>query len=183
MALATGQLRIVRWAIWIATSVVAVSFIGGVAAAVLGGPFAQLGSGAGGLYAVPSLVLDLVAVVIGVPAGIIVARQLRDESRWLAAAVIVGGGLWVVALGYFMVAHVIDPCVNGWWGPDSRVGSQPLCERFGNELNWHTRFHLLAHAAPAAALTAGYVWAVRRWVTPSKAEASDSGRMQAKGAT
>ena len=166
MALATGQLRIVRWAIRITAGVIAVSFIAGVAAAALGGSFTQLGSGAGGLYAVPSLVLDLIAVFIGVPAGVIVARHLRPESRWLSAGVIVGGGLWVVAIGYFMIAHWLDPCANGWWGPESRVGSQPLCERFGNELNWHTRFHLLAHAIPATALVAGYIWAVRRWATP-----------------
>ncbi len=166
MALATGQLRIVQWAIWITAIVVAVSFVGGLAAAAFGGPFTGLGSGAGGLYAVPSLVLSLAAVAVGVPAGIIVARHLRPELRWLRAGVIAGGGLWVVAIGYFMIAHWVDPCVNGWWGPETHIGSQPLCERFGNELNWHTRFHLLAHAAPAAVLAVGYIWAIRRWVTP-----------------
>ncbi len=175
MALPTGQLRIVRWAIWITAGVVAVSFIAGVAAAAVGGPLTQLGSGAGGLYAVPSLVLDLTAVFIGVPAGVVVARHLRPQSRRLGAALIVGGGLWVVAIGYFMIAHWLDPCVNGWWGPESRVGSQPLCERFGNELNWHTRFHLLAHAIPATLLVAGYIWAVRRWATPQPQRAAATG--------
>ena len=165
MGLVDQQPRIVRWAIWTAISVVAVSVVAGLAAALIGGPLTDLGSGAGGLYAIPSLVLDVAAVAIGVPAAVVVARQLRTEGPWFRAAVVVGGGLWVVAIGYFVVAHLVDPCVNGWWGPESRIGSQPLCERFGSELNWHTRFHLLAHAAPAAVLVTAYVWAVRRWVS------------------
>ncbi len=113
VTLASSQLRILRWAIWTTTIVVAISFTGGVVAAALGGPFTELGSGAGGLYAVPSLVLDLTAVAIGVPASVIVARHLRTEPRSLRAAVIAGGGLWIIAIGYFLIAHWIDPCING----------------------------------------------------------------------
>ena len=58
------------------------------------------------------------------------------------------------------------PCVNGWWDARSRIGDQLLCERFGSELNWHTRFHLLAHAAPASVLLGAYLWAIRRWGQP-----------------
>lgn len=177
MALASGQLRIVRLAVWIVTVMVAISFVGGVAAAVLGGSFTDLGSGAGGLYAVPALVLDLTAVVIGIPASIIVARHLRTERPWLRAALITGGGLWVIAIGYLVIAHWIDPCINGWWGPDSRIGSQPLCERFGDKLNWHTRFHLLAHAAPAVLLVTSYAWAIRRWVTPPRGALAPGGTL------
>ena len=83
------------------------------------------------------------------------------------------GGVFVVAIGYERVAHTIDPCANGWWGPDSTIGSQPLCERFGSELNWHTRFHLAAHALPALALLAGYAWAIQRWVAPPHDHVTD----------
>jgi hypothetical protein len=149
-----------------------VSFIGGVAAVVLGGPFTDLGTGAGGLGAIPSLLLDLTAVAIGAPASVLVARQLRTEAAWLRATATAGGGLWIIAVGYFVIAHWVDPCVNGWWDSGTRIGSQPLCERFGNELNWHTRVHLLAHAAPATILVVGYVWAVRRWVVPARSDVS-----------
>ena len=71
------------------------------------------------------------------------------------------GGVFVVVIGYAQVAHTIDPCANGWWGPGSMIGSQPLCERFGSEWNWHTRFHLAAHALPAIPLVALYAWSVR----------------------
>lgn len=165
---ANVQPRIVRSALWVAAAIIAVSLITGVAAAVVGGPLTTLGSGAGGLYAVPALLLDVVAITLGLPASIVVARRLRREGSWIRAAAVVGGGLWIVAIGYFLVAHMIDPCVNGWLGPDSRIGSQPLCERFGSELNWHTRFHLLAHAAPASVLVTIYAWAIRKWVSPAQ---------------
>ena len=64
------------------------------------------------------------------------------------------------------MAHMVDPCANGWWDANSRIGSQPLCEQFGSELNWHTRFHLFAHAAPAAVLLAVYVLAVQQCGAP-----------------
>jgi hypothetical protein len=139
-----------------------VSVVGGLAAALIGRGFTDLGDGAGGLFGVPSLLLTLVALVLGLPAAAIVARLVRPADGWIGVAVLVGAGAWVVAIGYFVVAHAVDPCVNGWWDGRSRLGSQPLRERFGRELNWHTRFHLLAHAASAAALFGIYVWAVRR---------------------
>lgn len=178
---ATDQLGIVRWAIRTATIVVGMSLVGGLAAAVVGGPLTDLGSGAGGLFGVPSLLLTVAALAIGIPAGVVVARRLRSQGRWIGAAAVVGGGLWIVATGYFMIAHMVDPCVNGWWGPDSRIGSQPLCERFGNELNWHTRFHLLAHSAPAGVLVAMYVWAVRRWTGPADRERTVSSTVGSDG--
>jgi len=50
---------------------------------------------------------------------------------------VIAAGAWIVAIGYLVVAHAVDPCVNG--------------------------FHLLAQAAPAAALPVLYLWAIRRW--------------------
>ncbi|MDG1409474.1 MAG: hypothetical protein P8Q52_01900 [Acidimicrobiales bacterium] len=41
----------------------------------------------------------------------------------------------VVAIGFVAGAHAVDPFANGWWDGRSRIGSQPLCERFGPELN------------------------------------------------
>lgn len=157
-----GAPKTLRWLMWLLGIVVGVSLAGGVAAALVGRGLTDLGAGPGGLFGVPSLLLTLGALVLGLPAAVIVARLVRPADGWIGKAVLVGIGAWVVAIGYFVVAHAVDPCVNGWWDGRSRIGSQPLCERFGPELNWNTRFHLLAHAAPAAALFAAFAWAVRR---------------------
>jgi hypothetical protein len=157
-----GTPRTLRLLIWLFGLIIAVSVAGGLAAVLVGRGLTDLGEGAGGLFGFPSLLLTLLALALGLPAALIVARVVRPDDGWIGAAVLVGVGAWVVAIGYFVVAHAVDPCVNGWWDERSRIGSQPLCERFGAELNWHTRFHLLAHAAPAAALFGIYVWAVRR---------------------
>ncbi len=155
--------RGVRWTIRSFTVVIAISLVGGIAAAAVGGSLTDLGSGAGGLYAVPALLTTLIALFVAIPAAVAVARQARGSPGWFRTGVMVAAGAWIVAIGYFEVAHAVDPCVNGWWDASSRIGEQPLCERFGTELNWHTRFHLLAHAAPAAVLLAIYLGAVRRW--------------------
>lgn len=147
---------------WLLGIIIVVSVAGGAAAALVGRGLTDLGSGAGGLFGLPSLLLTVIALVLGLPAAVIAARLVRPADGWIGVAVLVGVGAWVVAIGYFVIAHAVDPCVNGWWDGRSRIGSQPLCERFGSELNWHTRFHLLAHAAPAAALFVIYVWAVGR---------------------
>lgn len=142
--------------------VIVISVLAGIVAAVLGGSLTNLGSGFGGLWGVPALVLTLTALVLGVAASVRIVRLLGPEAGRWRLAVLVFVGVWVVALGYSVVAHLIDPCLNGWWDGDTRVGTQPLCERFGSELNWHTRFHLAAHAVPAALLLALYLWAIRR---------------------
>jgi hypothetical protein len=140
-----------------------VSLIGGIAAAVVGGSLTNLGSGAGGLFGIPSILTTLIAMFLAIPAAVGMVRQTRRRPSWLRAATVTAAGAWIVATGYFVVAHAIDPCFNGWWDARSRIGDQPLCERFGPELNVHTRFHLLAHAAPGAILLAIYLWAIRRW--------------------
>lgn len=155
--------RSLRWTIASLTIVIAVSLAGGIAAAVAGGSLTDLGSGAGGLFGVPSILTTLIALLLAIPAAVAAAHRARHSPGWLRAGIVIAGGAWIVAIGYFLVAHAVDPCVNGWWDTRSRIGDQPLCERFGPELNWHTRFHLLAHAAPAAVLLAVYVGAIRRW--------------------
>jgi hypothetical protein len=155
-----------RWTVRGFLVVISVSLVGGIAAALVGGSLTELGSGAGGLFGVPSLLTTMIAAFVAIPAAVTVARRTRHSSGWFRAAVVIASGAWVVAIGYFVVAHAVDPCVNGWWDARSRVGDQPLCERYGSELNWHPRFHLLAHAAPAAVLLGAYLWTVRRWARP-----------------
>lgn len=155
--------RILQWTTRSMTVVVVVSLIGGIAAAVGGGSLTNLGSGAGGLFGIPSILTTLIAVFVAIPAAVGMVRQTRRAPGWLRAPIVTVAGAWVVAIGYFVVAHAIDPCLNGWWDSSSRIGDQPLCERFGSELNVHTRFHLLAHAAPGAILLVTYLWAAKRW--------------------
>lgn len=161
--------RPLRWTIRLLTVVVAFSFVAGLIAAALGDPFTDFGSGAGGLFGFPALLTTFIALFLALPAAVIAARSARDSPRWRGALVI-GCGAWLVAIGYFQVAHTIDPCANGWWGFSSRIGDQQLCEYFGSELNWHTRFHLLAHAGPGLVLLATYLWAIRRWASPTAEE-------------
>ncbi len=165
--------RALRWTVGSFTAVIGVSVVAGVAAALFGGSLTDLGSGAGGLYGIPSLLTTATAFA-AVPTAIVMARRADRSPGWLRIAIVVAAGAWIVAIGYFVVAHTFDPCVNGWWDANSRIGDQPLCERFGPELNWHTRFHLIAHAAPAAVLLGAYVWAIRRWATPTPIAAGSS---------
>lgn len=162
------------WAFKALAWVVGISVVGGVVAAVAGGSLSDLGSGYGGLYGFPAMLLTLVALVVGVAAVVVVIRRLKPGSGRLRVAAVVLVGLWVVAVGYGEVAHAVDPCANGWWDARSRIGSQPLCERFGAELNWHTRFHLVAHAVPAAVLVGGYAYVLRRWGQPGTVDDSQS---------
>lgn len=157
----TGDSVLLRWMLRTIAIIVVVSGVAGIFAVAVGGFMNELGSGPGGLYGIPSLLLTLVALGVGTPAAISTGRLLRGHQGWLVHALLAFLGVWVVALGYFIVAHIVDPCLNGWWDEDSRIGSQRLCERYGSELNWHPRLHLLAHAGPATALLAAYLWALR----------------------
>ncbi|HEX9683209.1 MAG TPA: hypothetical protein VGA13_09010 [Acidimicrobiales bacterium] len=162
----TARSRALTWTIRSLVLVVSFSFVAGVVAALVGGSLSDLGEGAGGLFGVPSLLTTLIAVFLALPAAVTVARHGRGSPR-LRRPIVIAGGAWVVAIGYFQVAHSVDPCLHGWWDLSNRVGDQPLCERFGSELNWHTRFHLAAHAGPAMILLVAYLWAIRRWATPT----------------
>ncbi len=156
---------VIGWMLRTLTLLIGVAAVAGIAAATLGGSWSDLGSGYGGLYGLPAMLLTVLALMV-IPASIVVARRLGPDSRRLRFGLLVGVGLWVVAMGYWEVAHLVDPCANGWWDEQSPIGSQPLCERFGPELNWHDRFHLLAHAAPAAVLLGVYLYLIRRWGQP-----------------
>lgn len=153
--------------------VLAIAVVGGGVAALFGGSLSELGEGYGGLWGAPALGLTLVALVLGTDAAIKISRDLRPGSGRLRIALLVVIGVWVVAVGYSEVAHQFDPCARRWWDARSQVGSQPLCERFGSELNWDTRFHLLAHAVPAALLLGINLWAIRRWGRPRTVGQSD----------
>ena len=168
--------RSVVWIVRVMTIVVAVSVTGGLIAAIAGGSWSDLGSGYGGLYAFPAMITTLVALA-SIPIAIVAVRRVGPADHRLRAALVIAGGAWVVAFGYATIAHIVDPCLNGWWDAGSRIGSQPLCERFDATLNWHTRFHLLAHAAPAAVMLAAYLVAVRRWGQPQPS-APDADRDQ-----
>ena len=153
--------------------VLAIAVVGGGVAALFGGSLSDLGEGYGGLWGAPATVLTLVALVLGTFTAIKISRDLGPGSGRLRIALLVVIGVWIVAVGYGEVAHQLDPCARGWWDTRSQIGSQPLCERFGSELNWNTRFHLLAHAAPAALLLGIYLLAIRRWGRPRTVVQSD----------
>lgn len=165
--------RVLRVMLVVVGLLVVIALVGGVAAALFGGSLSELGEGYGGLWGWPATILPLIALVLGVTAAIKISRDLGPGSGRLRIALLVVVGVWVVAIGYSEVAHIADPCVRGWWDEQSKLGSQPLCERFEAELNWNTRFHLLAHAVPAALLLGLYLWAVHRWARPCIADKPD----------
>ena len=71
-----GHARLVLWLLW---AIVGLSFVAGAAAMAFGGSFTGLGSGAGGLYGLPAILLVLVAIGFAVPAGVRLART--SEAR------------------------------------------------------------------------------------------------------
>ena len=112
-------------------------------AAAFGGELTSWGNGAGGLDGWADLSQTIFSLVVGVAAGIATFREGRAIP--IAFAVFATGLL--IGIGYLIGGHLVDPCDRGWSDARSRVGDQPLCERFGLELNVHTRFHLLLHAS------------------------------------
>jgi hypothetical protein len=114
----------------------------GSLAAALGGGLSSWGNGAGGLNGWADLSQTIFSLVIGVAAGVATFR----EGRAIPVAVAVFATGLLIGVGYLIGGHLMDPCDRGWWDARSRIGDQPLCERFGLELSVHTRFHLLLHA-------------------------------------
>lgn len=80
--------------------VIAVSFVAGIGAAVLGRSLTDLGKGYGGLWGWPATLLTLLALILGVAATYKIARKLGPEEHRLRTAVLVlvgvwGGGYWL----------------------------------------------------------------------------------------
>lgn len=130
----------------------------GLLAAGVGGGLTDWGSGAGGLGGWTDGLMTIFSVAVGFAAGVATFKEGRSIP--VALTVMVTGLL--IGVGYLIVAHLVDPCVNGWWDANSQIGSQPLCERFGSELNSHTRFHLLLHAI-VGVLSAWVAALIYRW--------------------
>ena len=115
----------------------------GSLAAAFGGELTSWGNGAGGLDGWADLSQTIFSLVVGVAAGIATFR----EGRAIPIAVAVFATGLLIGTGYLIGGHLVDPCDRGWWDAGSRVGDQPLCERFGQlGLAVNTRFHLLLHA-------------------------------------
>jgi hypothetical protein len=154
--------RSARIGYWIVLITILIGLALGLIAAAAGGWWTSLGEGVGGLYGAPGATL-VIAMLLGLPSLVlgftaIVRRRWRGAVRMLAYF-----GPLAIAVAFVLVPHTLDPCFQGVLGPFSRLGDTPLCERFGLELNVHTRFHLLWHMAPTAVLVAGYRLALGRW--------------------
>ena len=67
--------RAIRWTIGSLAVVVVVSVIAGVVAALFGGSLTDLGSGAGGLYGIPSLLTTAIALLVAMPVAVLTARR------------------------------------------------------------------------------------------------------------
>jgi hypothetical protein len=133
---------------------VAVCLILGLAAALIGGSLNSFGDGPGGLSGFPGLVLFLLSLV-----GIVSAIGTRSDLPRTAVTII---GPLAVAIAFFFVAHLLDPCVTGTWNLSTELGGGPACELYGSELNVTSRFHLLLHALVAAPVTVLYWLALER---------------------
>ena len=142
--------------------VVFISFALGLLIALLGSFLIKLGDGLGGGWGIPALALTL-AMFLGVPSLIIsVADIFRGRRRQTGRMVAFFGPL-IISIGFIAIAHVVDPCFQGIWTLQSYWGSIPLCERFGPEINIHTRFHLLLHSSPTIVLVILYWVILRKW--------------------
>jgi hypothetical protein len=154
--------RATRIGLWLVLATLLVGLALGAAAALVGGPLTPLGRGVGGLWGAVDLAL-LAIMLLGLPSlllGLIALyrRRWRQTLRLIAYL-----GPLVIAVGYVLIPHALDPCFLGIWGPFERVGDVRLCQQFGPEWNVHTRFHLLWHVAPTLLLLVGYRLALTRW--------------------
>lgn len=142
--------------------VTGVATVLGIVAAAFGGWWTGLGNGYGGLEGLPAGLLALAVVGVTVRATVVGIRTDRTDVASLRHVGLLVAIVWVVGLGYSEIAHQLDPCARGWWEPSSTFGDQPRCERFDDEYNVHTRYHLLWHAGPAFLLALGGLMIWRR---------------------
>ena len=146
--------------------VITVSLVGGIAAALVGGgSLRDLGSGAGGLFGIPSILTTLIALLMAIPAAVAVSRQARRSPGWLRAAVVTGIGAGVVAIGYFVVAHAVDPVSTA--GGTRAAASAINCSASDSDQNsTGTLGSTSSPMPPASVLLGAYLWAIRRWGQP-----------------
>lgn len=148
----------------------------GLLTALVGGALTPLGDGLGGGYGIPEL-LFLVAILLGLPG---LFRGIGGLFKWdweQAMWVIVFIGPLIIAVGYILIPHALDPCVNAIWDLTSQIGdSIPLCQRFDNDLNVHTRFHYVWHILPTLPL----VWLYRKMLEKRRPEVVREKMKQAK---
>lgn len=140
---------------------IAIGTIAGLIAALFGGSLTVWGSGFGGGYALPGLVNTL-ALVLSLPAFIYGIFLLFRREDGAIKYILVFLGVFLVGLGYVVIPHMLDPCVQGIWTATSRYQDIRLCEYFGTELNIHTRFHLFWHAAPTIPLILVYWYSMAK---------------------
>lgn len=141
---------------------IVLSAVAGLIAALIGGQVTEWGSGMGGGYAIPPLANTL-ALLLTLPALILGIMLLIRKREGAVGRIWVFVGTFLIGFGYILIAHSFDPCIRGVWTSHSRLGDDiRLCERFGNELNIHTRFHLIWHAVPTIPLLLIYWYGLAR---------------------
>ncbi len=143
----SDRLIVLGWQILLVTS--ALSVLLGILAAVFGGAFTELGRGVGGGNGFPTLIF-LIPALFGLI--LLVQNIFKKKKDWSLLLLVFLGPL-IISFGYIIIAHEFDPCFNDLWNINSQIGDGiRLCERFGNEINIHTRFHYLWHITPTIPL-------------------------------
>ncbi len=151
--------RLARLALLILIVDVTLSLVIGSLIAIKWPFLREWGGGFGGGNGLPVLGY-LIALFLGAPSLLAAIQGSNKRAGRLMAFM----GPLIILVGFGGVSHALDPCVTGLLDGTSRLGSQPLCERFGAELNIHTRFHLLHHAlVPTVVLVPMYLLALSRW--------------------
>ena len=153
--------RFARWSFWLIVINLAVWFLLGVLAALIGGPLTNLGNGLGGGWGMADLLFGL-AMLLALPSLFVGFYDLFKKRSGAVSKIMAYIFALTIALGYIFIAHSLDPCFLGIWTIFSKLGAIPLCEFFGPELNIHTRFHLLWHVLPTLPLVLLYGLILKR---------------------
>lgn len=155
--ISSSRLARFGWKIILIDSVI--SLFLGLLAALAGGSFTALGNGFGGGNGIPDLVFAF-PMLLGL--FLVLRSVIKKEDKksfWLFAFI----GPLIISFGYVLIAHTFDPCYNGLWDMSSRIdGRIFLCERFGREINIHTRFHYLWHILPTLPLVWIYGYLLKK---------------------
>lgn len=146
------------------TAVLGVAVVVGAAAAVIGGPLGEVGSGASGLWGVPQLTLVGVAVFVALP-GAVITLLAPVPHRFLRSALLLVGPV-AIAAAFFVVPHMLDPCAGGRWTLGSHAGDVPLCEAWGGGINIAERFHLVLHGIVGSVVALPILLALRPMTDP-----------------